>query len=137
MHTHTAKKSYKCDVCNSLFSQSSNLKRHMFIHTREKTFKCTQCNSLFAQSSYLKHHMHTHTGEKPYKCNFCYSSFSRSSNLKRHMCVCVCAHTGENWSREEKKIIYLCFQIARNKQWGRGKMKEIFMEQLRRSQLNK
>ena len=45
-------------------------------------------------------------------------------------------HNTTNWSREEKKIIYLCFQIAQNEQWGRGKMKEIFMEQLRRSEFN-
>ena len=30
------------------------------------------------------------------------------------------------WSKEEKEIIYLCYQIARNEIWGRGKMKQIF-----------
>ena len=30
------------------------------------------------------------------------------------------------WSREEKKIIYFCYQVFHNKIWGRGKCKSIF-----------
>ena len=40
------------------------------------------------------------------------------------------------WSREEKKIIYLCYQVSHNKIWGKGKSKRIFREQLERSELD-
>ena len=40
------------------------------------------------------------------------------------------------WSREEKKIIYLCYQVSHNKIWGRGKCKSIFREQLEKSELD-
>ena len=49
----------------------------------------------------------------------------------------VRAHNITSWSREEKSLIYHCFQIARNEIWGRGKMKTIFMEQLRKSEIDK
>ena len=40
------------------------------------------------------------------------------------------------WSREEKKIIYLCHQVSHNKIWGWGKAKQMFREQLKKSELD-
>ena len=38
------------------------------------------------------------------------------------------------WSREEKKVIYLSYQVSHNKIWGWGKCKQMFREQLERSE---
>ena len=40
------------------------------------------------------------------------------------------------WSREEKKVIYLSYQVSHNKIWGWGKCKQMFREQLEKSELD-
>ena len=36
MLTHTDEKPHKCDICEKQFTQTSSLKRHMFIHMVEQ-----------------------------------------------------------------------------------------------------
>ena len=60
---------------------------HLRAHTQEKTYKCNMCDNAFCDSSTLKKHLRTHTGEKPYECKLCSKKFTQSGNLKRHLLV--------------------------------------------------
>ena len=63
-----------CVQCNTSFTQSGTMKRHMLQHTGDKPYTCDQCNKNFAQCSTLKDHMLLHTGDKPYSCDQCNES---------------------------------------------------------------
>ena len=88
---HSGEKPFKCDVCKKRFSEQGNLNQHQRVHTGEKPFKCDVCDKTFSQPSHLKTHQGMHTGEKPFKCNVCNKTFSQSSNLNGHQRV----HSGE------------------------------------------
>ena len=49
----TEEKSHKCNICDTLFKQKSNLNRHKMMHTGEKSFKCNICEKLFTWKSSL------------------------------------------------------------------------------------
>lgn len=51
-----------------------------------KQFKCDQCDSAFTENSSLKRHINAlHLNIKPFKCDHCYATFTQSSVLKGHM----------------------------------------------------
>lgn len=47
--------------------------------------QCSVCLQLFTNASNLRRHIATHSGQKTYKCRLCDKSFSRSDSVKRHI----------------------------------------------------
>ncbi|KIY66479.1 hypothetical protein CYLTODRAFT_491434 [Cylindrobasidium torrendii FP15055 ss-10] len=58
------------------------------IPTLPKSFKCPMCDSMFTRMSHLHRHMRSHTQTKHHKCERCSYEFSRSDVLKRHRLKC-------------------------------------------------
>lgn len=111
MATHTKKRPFVCEICNSAFTQSYSLVKHNRIHTGERPFSCEYCNMRFYSSDHVKRHVRTHTGkllsclafprlitissvlgEKPYICEFCPKAFAQNGDLNKHKRL----HLGEN-----------------------------------------
>ncbi|XP_065561457.1 zinc finger protein ZFP2-like isoform X1 [Artemia franciscana] len=82
--THKEKKSFKCEICDKIFSQKRHLKQHQRVHSGEKSFKCAVCKKRFSKQGNLNRHQRVHTGEKPFKCDACDKTFSQPVNLKTH-----------------------------------------------------
>ena len=54
---HEGKESFKCNVCDTAFSEKNKLNGHIeSVHEGKKTFKCNQCDNTFS----LIENMNTH-----------------------------------------------------------------------------
>ena len=82
---HGGKTSFKCDICDKVFSLKGNLKKHTdSAHEGKKPFKCNICTSSFSEKGSLNRHIESiHEGKKPFKCSFCDASFTKQQCLKR------------------------------------------------------
>ncbi|KAM6975884.1 zinc finger and BTB domain-containing protein 26-like [Tautogolabrus adspersus] len=76
---------YLCLVCRKVFSQKSNLTRHIQVHTGVKPFRCPLCHKTFSQKATLQDHFNLHTGSKPLKCHCCGAHFVHKLDLRRHL----------------------------------------------------
>lgn len=55
----TEVKSYKkaeCEICQKLFRDRSDLRRHMLTHTGEKPYQCVGCDKQFKHRKSVKYH---------------------------------------------------------------------------------
>ena len=74
-----------------IFSQNSNLNRHMITHSGEKPYKCSHCDMTFSVKSFLNSHTKTHKEKILHQCNYCDKTFLFNNQLLRHVRI----HTGE------------------------------------------
>lgn len=82
---HDAMKRYSCENCNKIFTDPSNLQRHIRSqHVGARCHTCTECGKTFATSSGLKQHQHIHSSIKPFQCEVCLKAYTQFSNLCRH-----------------------------------------------------
>uniref|UniRef100_A0A3Q3E5W6 C2H2-type domain-containing protein n=1 Tax=Labrus bergylta TaxID=56723 RepID=A0A3Q3E5W6_9LABR len=64
----TVKKHFCCSVCNTGFTDSESLIKHMRVHVGQTQFRCSICDQEFVWRRHLTKHMEIHTSEKIYSC---------------------------------------------------------------------
>lgn len=53
----------KCAMCDRVFSNQGNMKRHQdIVHKNLRIYSCDYCDKKFGQKSQLETHTHIHTG---------------------------------------------------------------------------
>ena len=62
-------------MCEKLFLQFSNLRKHEHIHIGVKPFKCNLCKKSFSRFGKLTTYKQAHIRVKPFKCDFCDKRF--------------------------------------------------------------
>ena len=94
----------QCSICNKLFTQRSDLKRHLRTHNSDaEKFKCDQCGELFNRKDNLvKHEQRLHnivninvdllkkSCSESNKCKMCGVSFEKQKAFEHHIVYKVC-----------------------------------------------
>ncbi|KAJ8667873.1 hypothetical protein QAD02_009536 [Eretmocerus hayati] len=68
-----------------MFSQSSDLRKHMYFHEGQMTALCEICGRLFRDISSLNRHLKSHSPHKSFNCNLCDKRFKYASGAAKHM----------------------------------------------------
>ncbi|XP_071326730.1 zinc finger protein 576, tandem duplicate 1 isoform X2 [Trachinotus anak] len=82
---HIEKKPFKCPLCGVAFNKSSELTLHKKTHFGQDGYACTDCGKSCKTLTLLKYHSRTHTGERPYVCIECGKRFTMSKALQKHI----------------------------------------------------
>lgn len=82
--SHIGPKPHTCCSCKMIFSNVSNLMKHIRTHTQQKPFTCKECGRSFTQASILRNHLSIHLGTNAMKCDLCSFSCKTPSGLFKH-----------------------------------------------------
>lgn len=84
-----ASEAHTCSLCEKLFSNRNNLKRHLeSVHSETQTFACNECPKFFSLRHNLQRHQEScHSGSKKLFCEICLKSFTWQNNLQRHIAI--------------------------------------------------
>ena len=100
----------ECNLCNKLFSNQSNLRKHIkSVHEKIK-FKCEICTKNFTRKdNLLSHKRNIHSKNIEFKCTVCERKFSRKGNLQAPKKVCCkCRHCHEQLSSPSVLLNHVC-----------------------------
>ena len=65
-------KPYTCSYCNSMYSSSESLNRHINSqHTKKINFKCNVCEKMFLRKDHLDKHVNSVHNKEKVKCKYC------------------------------------------------------------------
>mmetsp|Transcript_5260 Transcript_5260/g.15716 ORF Transcript_5260/g.15716 Transcript_5260/m.15716 type:complete len:402 (+) Transcript_5260:115-1320(+) len=77
---------YGCELCESSFKSSYDLKRHVeSVHDKKRQHQCRFCKRRFSQSGHRNEHERLFHSGVGHQCNLCGNSFGVRSKLQRHI----------------------------------------------------
>lgn len=62
--SHTTEDANRCPICRGLYPDKEVLEKHIPLHEGKHRLQCVECNTVFTRSNGLMRHMSIHTGEK-------------------------------------------------------------------------
>ena len=79
-------KKYKCTSCDASYCELKEREAHQTTkHKILKPYKCDQCQTAFTNKENLTRHIKGHNFENKKKCEICGREFVRSDNLQDHI----------------------------------------------------
>lgn len=96
---HTIEDANRCPICRGLYPDREVLQKHIPLHDGKHRLQCVECNTVFTRSNGLMRHMSIHTGEKvipkknenqviqhsvPTALSFSISSFTSAINVAKN-----------------------------------------------------
>jgi len=89
VHLNLPKKTFPCEICGKVFSETRNVTIHIRKeHLKERPYECDECGTKFATSSLLNQHKQIHSDVLRFVCPYCGKAFKQNSVLYRHKLSC-------------------------------------------------